>query len=307
MRSLSSLATLCVKALAESVDSRTMVHVARDLMPEYDVHASTGYPESMVIPTREIAERIVADIMEEDRLLDLIGALIALQEVGRMGHTFSIPKLRPIVQELFDQGFIYDSENGVFVENPQVRKSRNWGSLKPGKEYTLAFLRLDIVKNSELVRRNSAAAIRKTYAYLRDLVTSSTEKRHGRIWQWEGDGGLCAFFIADKHQRAALTAMEIIHELHLYNKIACTLSAPLQVRIAVHGGPCEYSENMETVSKNETLIRLREMEENRTRAQTVTISSVVKVMLDDVVSNEFTPMVTNSQGSFYSYALEWEQ
>jgi len=66
MRSPSSLATLCVQALAESVDPRTMVHVAKDLMPNYDVHASTGYPESMVIPTREIAERIVADIMAED-------------------------------------------------------------------------------------------------------------------------------------------------------------------------------------------------------------------------------------------------
>jgi len=307
MRSPNSLAALCVHALAESIDARTMIAIANELIPNYDVYARTGFRQSMVIPSRDMAQQIVSDIVAQDRMLDLISALITIQESGHMGRTYSIPRLRTLVQELFEQGYIYDTENGVFVENPQVRKSRNWGTLTPGREYTMAFLRLDIVKNSQLVRSNSDSVIRKAYAQLRDLVVNATEKRNGRVWQWEGDGGLCAFFIADKHQRAALAALEIIHELDIYNKVACSLSTPLKVRIAVHGGPCEYSDNMETVTKNETLKRLREMEEDHTQPQTVTISSVVKVMLDDIVSEEFLPLNHSSEGKYYNYALKWEQ
>ncbi len=284
-----------------------MIAMANELMPNYDVYARTGFRPSMVIPSRDMAQQIVADIVAQERVLDLVSALISIQESGHMGRTYSIPRLRALMQELFEQGYVYDSENGVFVENPQVRKTRNWGTLSPGREYTMAFLRLDIVKNSQLVRTNSNAVIRKAYDHLREIVGNATEKRNGRIWQWEGDGGLCAFFIADKHQRAALAALEIIHELEIYNKVACALSTPLKVRVAVHGGPCEYSENMETVTKNETLKRLREMEENYTQPQSVTISSVVKVMLDDVVSSEFLPLNNHSEGRYYEYALKWEQ
>ena len=46
-----------------------------------------------------------------------------------------IPYLREIIRELYDHGFIYDHVNKIFVEDPSVRKTRNWGVLRNDEEY----------------------------------------------------------------------------------------------------------------------------------------------------------------------------
>lgn len=306
MRSRVNLPALCARALSESMDVPTMSSVVREIIPNYDIHERTGFPPSMAIPGQDVARQIVSDVVKETRLLQLIGSLIDIHELGLMGRRYPIPHIRTIVQEVMENGYLFDQEHRMFVENPSVRKTRNWGALQIEREYTFAFLRIDIVKNSQLVRNHSAATIQKAYGALRDIVLAAVEKRNGRLWKWEGDGGLAAFFFADKHQKATLSAMEIIHELFLYNKIACPLSSPLAARIAVHSGPVEYSDNDELLKQSPTLSQLIEIEEEHTKPQTVTISSVVKVMLDAVLSSEFVPLSNDSQGMYFSYALEWE-
>lgn len=306
MRSRVNLPALCARALSESMDLRTMTSVVRDIIPNYDIHERTGFPSSIAIPSRDVARQIVNDVMQERRLLQLIGSLIDIHELGVMGRRNPIPHIQLIVQEVMENGYLFDQKNRMFVENPAVRKTRNWGALLPGKEYIFAFLRIDIVKNSLLVRNHTAITIRKAYGALRDIVLASVEKRNGRLWKWEGDGGLAAFFFEDKHQRATLSAMEIIHELFLYNRIACPLPSPLAARIAVHSGPVDYSDNDETLKQNPTLSRLMEVEERLTRPQSITISSVVRVMLDAILSNEFEPLSDDSQGTYFNYSLKWE-
>lgn len=288
------------------MDAHAITRIAKELMPNYDIYERTGYPPSMVIPGMEVAHQVVADIVQAGKLLDLIGFLIDVQENGLRGRVYTIPNLRTIVQITADKGFIYDTENKLFVENPSMRKTRNWGALKEGTDYTIAFLRLDIVGNSELVRRYPMALIRRSYGALLEMTVKATERRNGRMWLWEGDGGLAAFFFANKHQAAALAAMEIIHELHLYNQLSCPLPSPLSIRIAVHSGLCEYTENAELLSQSSTLKTLLDMEERHTKPQTITISSVIKVMLDAVVANQFTPIIDDSQGNYFGYSLQWE-
>ncbi len=307
MRSRVNLPALCVRALSEAMDTRTMTSMVRDIIPNYDIHDRTGFPPSIAIPNRDVARQIVNDVVKENRLLQLIGSLIDIHELGLMGRRYPIPQIRTIVQEVMENGYLFDQEHRMFVENPQVRKTRNWGALITGREYTFALLRIDIVKNSQLVRNYAAATIQQAYRGLRDIVVAAVERRNGRVWKWEGDGGLAAFFFADKHQKATLAAMEIVHELFIFNKTECPLSSPLAARIAVHSGPVDYSDNDENLKQSPTLSQVVEIEAQHTRPQTVTISSVVKVMLDAIVSNEFKPLSDDSQGMYFSYSLEWER
>lgn len=306
MRGRINLPALCVRALAESMDIRTMTTVVREIIPNYDIYERSGFPPSIAIPNQDVARQIVSDVIHENRFLQLIGNLIDVHELGLMGRRYPIPYIRTIVQEVIENGYLFDQENRMFVENPSVRKTRNWGALLPGSEYTMAFLQIDIVENSQLVRKHSADTIEQAYRGLRDIVIQAVEKRNGRVWNWEGDGGLAAFCFSDKHQKATLSAMEIVHELHLYNLIACPLASPLAARIAVHSGPVEYTENNEALKQSPTLSQLLEIEEEHTHPLSVTISSVVKVMLDAVVSSEFSPLSNDSQGMYFSYTLRWE-
>lgn len=301
-----NLPAMCERALVEAMDPHTMTKIANELIQNYDIYERTGFPQSMSIPGRDVAHRIVEDVVRAGKLLELIAALVEVQENGMRGRAYTIPNLRMIIQEVSEKGFVYDPENKIFIENSSMRKTRNWGALREGEDYTIAFLRLDIVGNSQLVRRYPMAQIRKSYDDLRDITIRAAERRNGRIWQWEGDGGLAAFFFGNKHQAATLTAMEIVHELHIYNLTSCPLPAPLNIRIAVHSGSCEYSEHEETLRQNATLKTLTEIEESHTEPQTVTISSVVKVMLDALVSGQFSQLNTTTQGAYFGYALRWE-
>ena len=301
-----TLSSRCVTALSQSMDSHIMIVIARIFIPDYNIYERTGFPSSIAIPNRNVAKQVVADICNHGLFLDFVLLLISFQEKGYMGRKYAIPYLREILNGVLNLGFLYDKENKIFVENPAYRKTRNWGFLKTGKEYTLAFLRLDIVGNSVLVRKYPKEIIDSTYSALRNIIQQSVEKRNGRIWSMEGDGGLAAFCFANKNQCAALSAIEIIHELLIYNHTKSKLEKPFNVRIAVHSGAFEYTDNEEILKRSDTIKRIIEIESKHTKPGTVTISTVVKVMLDSIVTNEFKIIQSNTPTKYYNYTLTME-
>jgi class 3 adenylate cyclase len=286
------------------MDTPAMVHVAKEFFPGYDLHQRTGIPASIAIPNVDAARRIIDDIVHEDRFLDFVAYLIRYEEEGVMGRRITFAYLREIVKAVFTQGYMYDKEQRMFVEDPRERKSRNWGVLRPGVEYTACLLRIDIAGNTRLVRENSAAHVNTAYGFLRETVQSSVERRNGRIWHWEGDGGIAAFIFGNKNQAAALAGMEILHELFFYNKTRCPLLTSLEVRIGVHSGPCEYTEDNAALIKLETVQRVMEIEKRFTRPGSCTISVVVREMLDHLVNTQFPAL--KAGGPYYSYTLELE-
>ncbi len=295
----------CIRALTESMEPRVMTHMIREIFPGYDIHARTGFPESLSIPNKEVAGQIVVDVIDAERFPTFVALLIRAHEEGFMGRKYPISYLREIIKGTFELGFIYDSVNRFFVEDPKVRHTRNWGVLQEGMEYTLAFIAVDIVGNTKLVRKYSDKDIQKTYQDIREIVQDSVIRRNGRIWNWEGDGGLAAFFFGNKHMSAAVSAIEIIHELFIYNRTRCILSEPVFLRIGVHAGSCEYTDNLEDLKKIQTVKETADLEQ-RSAANAITISIVIKVMLEDIIAREFNVTGKGKNGPF-SYKLEFQR
>jgi hypothetical protein len=221
-----------------------------------------------------------------------------------MGRKYPVSRLRDIIRGTYDMGYVFDSVNKIFVENPRYKRTRNWGVLEPGMEYTIALLRLDIVGNSGLVRRYPRRIVQTTYADLRAITNEVIGRRNGRIWTWEGDGGLVAFYFGNKHTSATLCAMEILHELFLYNRIRCPFGSPLQVRIGVHAGQFEYTDSKEALGKIDTVREVDVIQRNA-RPDTAQVSIVVKVMLDELLTSELEP-VDGRKNTDYRYRLRME-
>jgi len=275
------------------------------MIPDYDIHERTGYRESMAIPNQQVAMQIVEDVVKENRFLKFVERLVRAQDVGIMGRRYQVSFLREILKGTYELGFIYDNTHNMFVENPRVRRTRNWGVLDPGVEYTVAFIRIDIAGNTELVRSYPVDVIDQTYDDLRTIVAEACELRNGRIWQWEGDGGLAAFYFGNKDTSAVISAMDIIHRLFLYNRLKCRLDEPLRVRIAVHSGHCVYTDNEELLKGFEIVKEVFAIERD-TEPQTVTVSIVVKVMLDEILVQSLEP-VDERKHSHFRYRLELEK
>ncbi|MBI9104139.1 MAG: hypothetical protein JEY99_17110, partial [Spirochaetales bacterium] len=302
----SSLISTTVRALAQSMTTKIMIILAKKLITDYDIYKRTGFPASIAIPNKDAARQIVTDIVKQDKFLDLVLLLVEIGDKGLMGRKYAIPYMREIISGVFDLGYIYDSSNKIFVENPKYSMTRNWGALKVGEEYTLTFLRLDIVGNSGIVRENPGDKVEATYTILREITQKAVHSRNGRIWGWDGDGGLAVFFFGTKNQSAVMAAMEILHEVYFHNLIDNRLTKPFQIRTAVHSGPFHYTDDEAELKASESVKRVIKIEGNFTKPDTLTISPVVKLMLDALAANQFKPFKGSDQLEYYNYKLRFE-
>ena len=304
MRVSGWLIHLVTRALAESMDVRSMVHLARRFIRNYDLWERTGFSQNISIPNKDAAKQIVIDIRDSELMLDFVTMLISIHEKGLGGRRYRVPYLSDIIGEIGKSGLLYDKDSSMFFEDPRVMQTMNWGVLRESEEYIFTFLRTDIVGNSTLVRQNPTELIQKTYSELRGIVQAAIMRRSGRIWSWEGDGGLVAFYFSNKNLSAVLSAMEILHEVFIYNLTRCVLNKPLRIRLAVHSGLCQFRHNFEDI-KSDTIKKIMHMESNCTRPDSLSISSAVYQMLNQTLTGQME-QVEIENNPYYCYTMKWE-
>ncbi len=300
------LRDLLVQALIESMSVDMMVMLAQRFIPYYNLYERTGFPVNMSVPNREAARQIIDDMRNNRLILQFAALLVVMHTEGLVGRQYVIPHMREIMAEIHGAGFVFDREFHTFVEDSRIRRTRNWGTLVEGQEYAFSFLSLDIVGSTAMVREYPEETIKATYGDLRGLVQRSIERREGRLWNWEGDGGLVAFYFAKKFNAATLSAFDILHDLFLYNRLDCRLKIPLSVRLAVHGGPCEFRHNTEDIV-SDTINRTLEIEAEHTLPNTVTVSNVVYLALDPLLQEMLHPLPAGDRSILHGYELRWEE
>lgn len=306
MQMTASLATLTERALAESLDMQTLKALAEKLFHNYDFYKKTGFSHNLNIPRQVAVKQLVSDIKQSGSFIRLIEILIEMHSVGYMGKKHPIKNLRELIGHIREAGLIFDIENRVFVEDPSMRRTKNWGALIEGEQYLFALLRLDIAGNSKLVREYPDNVIQATYADFRNMVQESIDKRNGRIWSWEGDGGLIAFFFSSKNLYATFAGMDIVNKLFLYNKLHCRLGQPLGVRIAVHAGLMDYTESEDDLKRCDIIKKVVDIEAHNTVPNTLTVSDMVAKDFCTGMLEQFKPIIVDGNRTYYSYSLQWE-
>lgn len=306
MKVQTRLATLFVSALSQSMTVDLMQKVARKVIPDYDLYERSGFPSSIPIPRVDAARQILKDVIRENYFLKLIESLLEVHVHGDMGREVKIPLLSRIVAEIEDQGYSYSPQKGMFLESSGRSRTMGWGTLREGRTYELALLRVDTVGNSDLVRRYPRSLIDATFASVRDIVTRTVEKRDGRIWSWEGDGGLAAFYFMDKTIQATLCGMEIIHEMFLFNLLGNSLPEPVSARLAVHAGPCKFLASAKE-SAGDTVRRVEVLESRYTKPGSLTVSPGVYTDLGSKLSPLFSRIPGPENINIYRYSLEWQK
>ena len=298
--------TLFASALSQSMSVELMQKLARMVIPGYDLYDRSGFPATIPMPRGDAARHILKDFAREGFLLRLLETLIDVASHGIMGREVRIPLLPRLVAEVEAQGYRYSAKKGVFIETGERERTMGWGTLSEGKTYEFALLRADIAGNSGLVRRYPRSRIKEVYGSMRDLVTRLVEKRDGRIWSWEGDGGLAAFYFLDKTIQATLCGIEILHEMFLFNLLGKALPEPMLVRLAIHAGPCRFVRSAKE-SAGDTIRRTELLESAYTRPGCLTVSPGVFTDLGSKLSPHFVPVAGPENGTVYRYGLEWER
>ena len=304
MRIKARARTLAARALAESMEVKTMVHVARRLFGNYDLSERTGFPRSVPIPNKTAARQIVDDAADNDMFLEFVTLLLDIQRLGMEGRKYRFPRLQLIVNEILEIGYRYDAGSKSFVEDSDIRTTRNWGVLREGDTYIMAFLGVDVVGNSRLVRAHGKDLMGRIYGRLRELVTMIVERRNGRLWGWEGDGGIAAFTFEEQNERASLCAIELMNEVFLYNLTSCPLEEGIHIRAVVHNGPCEYSESGSEL-KVDTIKRIWEIDGSLGKADTLILTDSVYPSLERDVASAFSRLQVDNDQDFHTYAVRF--
>jgi class 3 adenylate cyclase len=295
-----------VNALSQAMPVELMQSIARMIIPNYDIYERSGFPSSIHMPRVDAARHILKDFASEGLLVKFVETLVHVSSEGYMGKPVRMPMLPRIISQVEELGFRYSGEEGMFVEAGVSAHTMGWGTLREGRTYEFALLRMDIVGNSEMVRRYTREQIAAAYAVVRDLATGRVEKRGGRIWGWEGDGCLAAFYFQDKTIQATLCGMDLVHELFVFNLLGRRLPEPVLVRLAVHAGPCRFEKSVKE-SGGDTIRRAELLESRFTPPGCLTVSPGVFTDLGSKLAPLFAPIPGPDASSVYQYALGWEK
>jgi hypothetical protein len=293
-------ASACRKCLQSlSVDS--MIRFAGLVRPGYNIYRRLGLTEGMPISNQDAAGRIVADMLQDGFYIDFVEALVHIDAEGYMGRNYALRGLNDVVTGVIQAGYSYDKVSGRFFENQRERITENWGRLQDGDERRMTVLRLDIVDNSVLVKKNSREKINRAYRDLRTIVEKAVIKRLGRLWSWEGDGALGVFMFGPIEKMAVYAGMEILHELFFYNRLGNPLESPIAVRTAVHIGDVRYSHSTMERLKNETIKQTVTLESKAAFADSMAVSSNLFMSMDQGITDVFTPEKSRAGIKFRLY------
>jgi len=278
------------KCLYESLDADMIERVARDVLPDYDLRERTGFPPNIPVQAQTAASRVVDDCAAEERFLHLAERLARLDHEGFMGRPYRIAGLRELSKAIGSEGYVWDQETARFMEDPRIRRTPDWGRLAPGEELRFSLLRIDVVKNSRIVKKHGESAARGVYDELRGMLARCAERRSGRIWSWEGDGALAAFLFGHSTTTCVLAGIALMNELFMYNRTGNRLGEPLRIRAAAHTGPLRYDPDFKELLKQETCREVGEAEARWTPPDAFTITPAVAGTLDRVLSDRFKPI-----------------
>ncbi len=293
MKPRGSLAQALKRCLYESLDAGMIERVAQAVLPDYDLRGRTGFPPNIPVQAQTAASRVVDDCASEERFLHLVEALARLDREGFMGRPFRIVGLRELSKAIGAEGYAWDRETSRFMEDPRVRRTPDWGRLAPGEDLRFSLLRVDVVKNSRIVRKHGESAASGVYEELRGMLARSAERRSGRVWAWEGDGGLAAFLFGHSTTSCVLAGIALMNDLFIYNRTGNRLGERLKVRAAAHTGPLRYDPDLAEMMKQETCREALEAESRWTPPETFAITPAVAGTLDRVLSDRFKPIRGN--------------
>jgi class 3 adenylate cyclase len=292
----------CRKCLAQSLPVDMMVRFARIIYPEYDVYRRTGLSAGMPISNQSAAQCIVMDMIQGGHFIDFVEALIKIDAKGYMGRHYPLKGLNDVVTGLIQDGYSYDPVSGQFFENQRERISPNWGRLNEGEEREMTLLRFDMAGSSRLVRQNPREKIEKAYADLRLIINRAVTSRLGRLWSWEGDGGMAAFLFGAMEKASVFCGMEILHELFFYNRMKNPLQNPIDIRIGVNiGSVCYYADEARRL-KNDAVKQTVSLE-SAAAVNSMGVSYNIYISMDQNMIGLFSPEKNRPGGKYRLYQL----
>ncbi len=259
--------------LETSLRTEQISHLGRDVDPNFDLAAISGFGEKIVIP-RQVAVQCVLDFFRSDsQLLAFTAYMLTRRGMGASGGVIKLQGEDRLLSVLKEQGWVFDEKAGRFHRDQSQGLTADWGVMEEGHEYYHSFASVDIVGSSELIRTNVKDDVETTMARLRTYIYSHVERMNGRIWAWYGDGGMAVFYGDDSVGRCVLSMMRMLVYLPVFNIAQNELrpETDIRLRVGAHHGTAVYQRDISKIVSPDLRFTM-DIEKNRGEPNSIAIT-----------------------------------
>jgi hypothetical protein len=291
---ITRLKKLIADELTRNFNTDQLKKFSTSIQQNIDFHKLTGYPPHISIPTREAAKQIVNYFYKNNQFLNLLNLLFKYTKIAFFGKKISLKNSKAIFFEFNECGFKFDQNLNQIIKFDRNNIRNDWGFLNEGNIYSFCFVSVDICGNSRLVRTYDNINVKKTYQNFNQLVKTIANEFNGRIWSWEGDGGLITFHINEFINDAILTAIKIISNMPYFNCVLSMIEEDIKIRIGINAGEAEYKTDIQKIH-SEAMNLVREIEKSYTEPMTISITKHTLQYADLLIRSYFKELIINEK------------
>lgn len=269
---------ILIESISASFDPKLINHLGREVESGFDLKKISGLSYGLTLQPLDASKIIVDYFLKKNQAKQLIRELLNAVYHGLNGRTISMSTINKILIELEKINYYYDKKQKLIIDK-SGNQSNDWGFLEENNEYSFCFASIDVVKNSVITRLNKSNTVSSIYKQLHSLVENKVHQRNGRVWNWEGDGGIIAFYGENAVERTTIAMFDSILSMPVFNAIQNKLYFEIKIRIAIHPGKAVYKKNIKTI-KSEALKTTQMLEKKYTPPGSLCISNVGWKSLD---------------------------
>lgn len=183
------------KFLVEQLSPEQIRYTSERFVSDFDLRNYAGLSRGLVLTKKNAANAITDYLKEEDRILDYVSHIIGMDGLGAgSSGRIHLKDLSPFLKDMVNLGWIYNQEYNRFEKNQARVKTRDWGILRNGMTYNLAFLNVDIVGSTTFSDHLELDILNDLYYEYRIFCENLIHRYSGRIWEWNGDGYMAVFY-----------------------------------------------------------------------------------------------------------------
>ena len=150
----------------------------------------------------------------------------------------------------------------------------SWENLLERSIYAFCFLKIDLQTHGASFERHHIKGVSETLDSFETFIEDKVTARRGRVWSWQGHGGLCGFVIPDCVEDAVLCAIDIFGSFSEFNAnpYKNRIGETINLRVAVHYGPAKYHHEKGRIH-SEAINFVSHLEAKKAKTNSVCISS----------------------------------
>ena len=290
--------------IGKSFTFKDIEAIGQDIFGKYSTHKLEGLQSAISISTPNAAKRLVTECRAVHKTEMLLTTLLQLEGNYLNGKRVKLFNIENLLYHIAQSGAVYDYKRRKFMSVDKEKSLLlNWGSLRDGTTYNLTVASVDIAGNSKMVVKYGTKIMEKAYQKLWGFLRQKLAFYDGRIWSWQGDGGLFAFPHKQDINISVVCCMEILCALPVHNLLPDNpITQDIVLRIALDHGKIKFFADTGRIV-SETINYAAHLEKNGTEAGGISASNTIYEQLTPRIKKKFTKKHTFEGRKAYSAIL----